>query len=203
MSSMLTDQKPRTLPISVPQYRTLVEHGHFDGQGGQIQLVRGKIVQMNSQGSGHSDPIDELEAWSHEVAAREFRIRIEKPLELERLCSSPEPDIAWVTPGRYTKAHPNASQVHLLIEVSHTSQAFDHGEKLRLYAEAGIAEYWIVDVAGRNVDVMRNLIGDRYQIRTKHDTTTRLLRFADPKQLWTLRDCLSDELVNCRRRQRP
>jgi Uma2 family endonuclease len=43
----------------------------------------------------------------------------------------------------------------LLIEVADRSLAYDRGEKAELYAEAGIADYWIVNVPGRTVEVLR------------------------------------------------
>lgn len=79
--------------------------------------------------------------------------------------SSPEPDLAWVTKGRYAAQHPTAQQVHLLVEVSKSSKEFDCGEKMRLYAEAGIPEYWVVDVVAKTVDVMRDPAKNDYKIR--------------------------------------
>ena len=43
----------------------------------------------------------------------------------------------------------------LLVEVAETSLAYDRSTKLRLYAEAGIAEYWIVDCTAESVEVHR------------------------------------------------
>ncbi|KAA1261397.1 hypothetical protein LF1_39440 [Rubripirellula obstinata] len=69
--------------------------------------------------------------------------------------SCPEPDIAWVTRRRYHDEHPSPDDIHLLIEVSHTRSRFDRTEKLQLYAESGVGEYWQVDVPGRMVTVHR------------------------------------------------
>jgi len=64
-------EMPETLPITVAQYRLLVEQGEFehrsiDGQRGQIELINGRIVRMLPQGPIHCDPIDELELWSQQ-----------------------------------------------------------------------------------------------------------------------------------------
>lgn len=61
--------------------------------------------------------------------------------------------MAWATRRRYHQQHPGPEDTHLLIEVSQTSSHFDRTEKLRLYAEAKIAEYWQVDVPNRIVTV--------------------------------------------------
>lgn len=157
---------PQTLPITTEQYQCLVDQGTFRGQKGQIELIYGKIVRMNPQGPVHADPIDELTEWSVREASKFFRIRIEKPIEIAKFNSTPEPDVAWVTRRRYAERHPAAEDVHLLIEVSHGSQAFDRGEKLRLYAEAGIPEYWIVDVPSRSLEILTRPAGGTFQQST-------------------------------------
>jgi Uma2 family endonuclease len=43
----------------------------------------------------------------------------------------------------------------LLIEVSDSTLAFDTGEKMQLYAQAGVKEYWVVNVRMKSVEVFR------------------------------------------------
>lgn len=154
---------PTTIPLTVKQYESLVERGDFDGFTGQIELIRGRIVHMNPQGPQHSDPIDFLSEWSFEHTKRQFTIRIEKPLLIPNANSCPEPDIAWVTRRRYADRHPLPEEVQLLIEVSYSSIDFDRTEKLSLYAEAGIQEYWQVDVPNRSVIVHREPSENKYR----------------------------------------
>ena len=168
MTTDVTNPMPRTLPITVDQYRMLVEQGEFADHFGQVELIYGKIIEMNPQGPRHADPIDELEEWSHLQADDCFRIRIEKPIEIPGLHSSPEPDVAWVTRRRYADQHPGPGDIHLLIEVSGSSKQFDRGEKRQLYAEAGISEYWIVDISLQTIEVMTQPAGKEYQQSTIH-----------------------------------
>lgn len=154
---------PTTIPLTVKQYESLVERGDFDAFSGQIELIRGRIVHMNPQGPQHSDPIDFLNEWSFEQSKRRFTIRIEKPIVIAHANSCPEPDIAWVTRRRYADRHPTPEEVQLLIEVSSSSLDFDRTEKLCLYAEAGIQEYWQVDVTNRSVIVHRESSENKYR----------------------------------------
>ena len=149
---------PTTIPLTVKQYETIVERGDFNAFTGQIELIRGRIVHMNPQGPQHSDPIDFLNEWSVFESKRRFTIRVEKPIVIPKANSCPEPDIAWVTRRRYPDRHPLPADVQLLIEVSYSSLDFDRTEKLSLYAEAGIQEYWQVDVTSRSVIVNREPI---------------------------------------------
>lgn len=180
MATGIEQLTPQTLPITVPQYRILVDQGVFEGQRGQIELINGRIVRMNPQGPIHSDPIDELESWSHQVAGDHFRIRIEKPIEISQLNSSPEPDIVWATRRRYFDRHPTPADIHLLIEVSASSRAFDRSEKLRLYAEADIVEYWIVDIASQSIEVFTLPQANEYQRSHQYVRTDEISRACLP-----------------------
>ena len=44
----------------------------------------------------------------------------------------------------------------LLIEVADTSVAYDTGTKAQIYAEAGVRDYWVVDIPGRKLHVFRD-----------------------------------------------
>ena len=51
---------------------------------------------------------------------------------------------------------PPASDIRLVVEISDSTLAYDQNEKGPLYAAAGIAEYWIVDVNTRRLLVYRD-----------------------------------------------
>ena len=65
----------------------------------------------------------------------------------------PEPDVLWLQPGRYRESHATAADVLLLIEVSDSSVGYDTGIRVEVYAEAGVSEYWVVDVGSRQMRV--------------------------------------------------
>jgi len=78
-------------------------------------------------------------------------------VEYERLIDlgAPEPDIAVVPGSRrdHSRAHP--SHPVLIVEVADSSLEFDRREKASLYARAGIADYWILDLGGQVLEVYR------------------------------------------------
>ena len=49
------------------------------------------------------------------------------------------------------------------MEVSDSTVTFDTGEKSSLYAAAGIADYWVIDVVNRRVVVHRGPTADAKQ----------------------------------------
>ena len=55
----------------------------------------------------------------------------------------------------------------MLIEVAESSLRYDRSTKLRLYADAGIPEYWLIDCAAESVDVFRTPEGGTYREVTR------------------------------------
>jgi Uma2 family endonuclease len=86
-------------------------------------------------------------------------LRIQQPLVAQDE-SEPEPDVALVPVGRYADRHPDRAL--LVIEVAESSLAYERETKGPLYASSGVAEYWIVDVIGRAIEVYAGPEGGRY-----------------------------------------
>jgi Uma2 family endonuclease len=96
----------------------------------------------------------------------EISIRVQTMLRIPSCNSAPELDLIWVKRRRYSRMHPEPADVLLLVEVAESTIAEDRGEKQEkqeLYAEAMIAEYWIVNLLNRTIEVYRNSTGGAYQ----------------------------------------
>jgi len=65
--------------------------------------------------------------------------------------SVPEPDLTLVPLADYSAAHPTSA--FLVIEIANSSLRKDRSIKAEVYASAGVPEYWVVDLAGRCVEV--------------------------------------------------
>lgn len=76
----------------------------------------------------------------------------------------PEPDAAVTAQPMtaYAARHPRPADLVLVAEVSDTTLRFDRSVKAALYARAGIREYWVMDIAGRQVFVHRQPAGEAY-----------------------------------------
>lgn len=160
--------------FSLEHYEHLVACGAFAGEFEQrVELLWGEIVEMAPIGPPHCDDLDRLARWSFEsTRGLPIRVRVQSPIRLPDAESEPEPDIAWVIERDYRDRHPNPEEVLLVIEVAESSLATDRGSKLAAYATAGIAEYWIVNLPDRVVEVCREPTGGGYANR-------RLLKSGD------------------------
>jgi Uma2 family endonuclease len=86
--------------------------------------------------------------------AKSAIVSIQNPVHLGAW-SAPQPDLCVLRPRPdfYTRSHPTPEDIFLIIEVSHTTIRYDAEVKAGLYAEAGIAEYWQIDIPSRKVIV--------------------------------------------------
>jgi Uma2 family endonuclease len=151
--------------FTLAHYEHMVEVGSFSGPfRKRVELLRGEIVDMSPIGTEHAETIDRLMEWSISVTAKQaIRVRIQNPIRIPASDSEPEPDVAWVARKNYSDRHPEPQETLLIVEVADTSLAVDRGEKLSVYAEAGIGEYWIVNLLDRHIEVYRKPSGKTYQ----------------------------------------
>ncbi len=172
-----------TVRRTLAEYDRMIEAGLFDGPTPRrAELIGGEIREMTPIGPAHDDAVTRLEYWSHDNAPRsEVLIRVQCSIGLPELQSAPQPDVAWVVRRDYRRHRPTAADVLLIIEVAESSLASDRGEKAELYATAGIAEYWLVDLTSQAVEVRRDPFGGQYRSLQTYtgDQELRPLRFTD------------------------
>jgi len=143
--------------FSLADYNHMIDCGAFaPPHDRRCELIRGEIRDMSPIGTEHGELVSYLNDWSHDVTSRDVvRIRIQDAIEIPELDSAPQPDVVWAPSKSYARQRPQAAEVMLLIEVAGSSLRDDLGEKATLYAEAGIAYYWVVDLPGRRVHIHR------------------------------------------------
>ncbi len=155
--------------LTLTQYDRMIAAGVFDGRERlRLEFIHGEIREMNPIGSRHEEVVDRLTEWSFaNLPKGNVRVRIQNSIGLPSLESAPEPDLAWVVRRDYSRGRPVAEDVLLVVEVADSSLGFDTGEKADLYAAAGIADYWVVDVAAGRIEVRREPVAGRYaSVRT-------------------------------------
>lgn len=165
--------------FSLAEYDRIVETGALDGR--HLELIRGEIRERAPIGPTHEDVVDLLNQWSFEHVSGKARIRIQQSVGLPELESAPEPDVGWVAPRSYRTGRPRSSDVFLIIEVAESSLAYDRGDKAAMYAEAGVQDYWVVNLRDRTVEVHRDPQGGKYLSVAAHRDQDEVRSLAFPE----------------------
>ncbi len=147
-------------PLRRQEYDQLVALGAFVDE--RIELLEGQLVPMSPIGPPHSSAVQTLTELLLPALLGRARVFSQSPFAALD-SSEPDPDVAIVPLGDYH--HEHASEAYLIIEVAQSSLARDRGQKQRIYARAGVPEYWIVDVEGRAIEVHREPGYEGYAVR--------------------------------------
>ncbi|PYN93989.1 MAG: Uma2 family endonuclease [Candidatus Rokuibacteriota bacterium] len=149
------------------EYYRMAEVGIL-GRRDRVELISGEIIEMSPIGRRHQAFVDNLGALLVLRLADRAIVRVQGPVALAD-DTEPEPDLTVLRrrPVPYKEREAWAEDALLIIEVADTSLAYDRSTKLRLYAEAGIPEYWVVDSAAETVDVYREPGAEGYRDVTR------------------------------------
>jgi Uma2 family endonuclease len=135
------------------EYERLVDLGVFAGD--PVELIGGHLIVAEPQNSPHATALGAADDALRAVLPPGFIVRAQMPMALDDE-SAPEPDLAVVSGRRadYGQGHP--TRAVLVVEVADSSLQFDRRDKGSLYARARIAEYWIVNLIDRVLEVHRD-----------------------------------------------
>jgi Uma2 family endonuclease len=137
---------------TVDQFHALGDLGCFEGR--RAWLINGVIIEEGPMNPPHRIALELTDNAMRAIFGTGWRVCVQMPLVLGQQ-TDPEPDIA-IVPGspRGLTAHPTTAV--LVIEVADWSLNHDITTKAELYATAGIADYWVLDVDGRRLLVFRD-----------------------------------------------
>lgn len=149
-----------------------------------IELVAGRLIVAEPQQGPHATAIDLTAEVLRQAFGAGWRVRIQLPLALG-FESEPEPDLAVVRGAArdFRSQHPTTAA--LVVEIADSSVRLDRGLKARVYARAGIPDYWIVNLVDRTVEVYRDPIREgrrrwRYRAVTTVPADERVVPLAAP-----------------------
>jgi Uma2 family endonuclease len=148
------DSMLRTRRLKRVEYDRLIEAAVFLPSD-KVELIDGLLVAREPQRSLHATGIMLANEALRAGFGAGWVVRVQLPIALDE-DSEPEPDLVVVrgTVRDFTRSHPNA--VALIVEVADSSLHFDRTDKASLYARAGVADYWIVNLLDAVVEVHRD-----------------------------------------------
>jgi Uma2 family endonuclease len=175
---MQTTESPLQLRLwTVDEYHRMAEAGIFEPSE-RVELLEGKIICILTKGISHRSAMGRTNKLLQNRLGNQACIAIQDPVKLNER-SEPEPDIAVVKidPLDYADHHPTPAEIYLIIEVADSSLKLDTEIKAKAYSQAGIKDYWVLDVVKRELIVFRNPTTEGYQnqeIITEHQNISPL-----------------------------
>lgn len=158
----------QTHRFTVSDYHRMAETGILEPRA-RVELIEGEIVDILPIGPFHSGSGYRLIRHFSRLAAGRWLVASQGPLRIDKH-NEPEPDLMLLRPAAddYTQNHPTPEDVFLLIEIADSSLDFDRKTKLPLYARAGIAEVWILNLPQKQLEVYRQPHRLEYETQSIH-----------------------------------
>ena len=138
--------------LSVRQYHDMIQAGVFS-PGDRVELIEGYLISMAAVGPPHSYSVGKANKLFTRVLPDDWHTRIQQPVTF--LKSEPEPDLCIVRGALedYRSRHPSPKEIGLLIEVPDSTLGYDRDLKCQLYANARVAQYWIINLIDYQLEV--------------------------------------------------
>ena len=150
--------------FSVDEYHRMIEAGVLT-ENDTSELLEGWIVLKIAHNPHHDFAVDKGNELLTALLPSPWRVRVQSAITTSD--SEPEPDlcVALGPALRYRDRHPGPNDIAILIEIANTTLAFDRTAKSRMFARAGIACYWIVNLIDRQVEVYTDPAGGAFASR--------------------------------------
>ena len=150
---MKSARRPRLHRWDCAQYEQLIEHGILD-EDDPIELLDGLLLVKEPQHSPHRTAVILVARALERAFDDGWFVQVQSPIALDAR-SMPEPDVCVIrgSPRDYVAAHP--ARPVLIVEVAESGLRLARGRKAIAYARAGIADYWIVNLVDRVLEVYR------------------------------------------------
>jgi len=157
-----TETRRRPYRLSVAKYEAMVASGAFTKQD-RFELIEGTLVEKMTKNPPHSVALVLCQGAIDQALPPGWHTRPEQPVSIPSRDSEPEPDVAvvWGQVRAYLDHHPGPADVALIVEIADSSLDDDRA-MAATYGGGGIPAYWIVNVAGRQLEVYGNPVGGAY-----------------------------------------
>ena len=128
----------------------------------RVELLEGEIIEMAPIGPRHLICVNKLTRYLNSQLDESIMVNTQNPIRLTNF-SEPEPDVSLIKDAEHLTEVPRSDATILAIEVADSTLDRDRTLKQKIYANANIPEYWIVNLPEDVVEVYRAPMGDKYQ----------------------------------------
>lgn len=187
-----TKPKPETLEVdaaevelarrrfTAAEFLRLVEIGVL-AEGDRVELIQGDLIEMSPIYITHISTLNRLVWLLSNALGKQVILSVQNPVQLSE-DNLPQPDVAIFRFQEefYSEQHAKPEDILLIIEVADTSLRYDQRVKSKLYGTAGIADYWIVNLPERQIEVYREPRPNGYRTVTTYAPGETLSPLAFP-----------------------
>lgn len=181
-----SDTTTRPRQFTRDEYLRMAEVGILT-EDDPVELIHGQIVEMSPENTPHRAAIIKLNrVFVEALDADRYAVQPQSTLPLDEH-NVPEPDLA-VLRGTPNELMDGELPVVLVVEVADTSLERDRTVKQRLYAQADVPAYWIVNLTARDLEVYSDPGGERYREHSTRSEAETVTLPTEGGELLTVRD---------------
>jgi Uma2 family endonuclease len=157
----------RRFVFTADAFHEMARTGLLGEDHSRLELLNGDIIEPAPIGLRHAAAVNRLTRVFSRNLPDLCLVRVQNPIRISHV-SEPLPDISIVRGSEldFLKSPPGPEDTLLIVEVADTTLAHDIGDKARVYARAGILEYWVIDLESSRLRIFRDPDGEEFrQIR--------------------------------------
>jgi len=163
------------MPVEITRRRFTADDYQRMGRVGilseddRVELIAGEIVAMTPIGPRHNAAVNRATRAMMAAVGDKAIVQVQGSVRLD-LYHEPQPDLVLLRPQAddYASRLPGPKDILLIVEVADSPSDYDRNVKSRVYAEAGIGEYWLADLAENAVFVYSGPQGGAYVSLAQH-----------------------------------
>jgi Uma2 family endonuclease len=201
MPDALTPTPESSAPLIPPRKRwTRAECALLESSGiweqQKLELIDGELISKMGQNPPHVILLSRMFEWLLQTMGPR-RVYSNAPIDVapeDNPTNEPEPDIIVRErpPAGIRTPNPQPGELSLVVEISDSSLRFDLTVKARLYARAGIVEYWVLDVSGSRLIVHREPSPGGYRSVVAYSETEKVAPLASPQHELAIGELFAD-----------
>ena len=180
---------------TIAAYRKLAVTGLFNDM--KTMLLHGELYTMAMPDPPHNLSLGLVADWLASAFGAGYHVRNQMAFDIGTH-NDPGPDLAVVVGSRRDYANRQATEAVLIVEVADSSLFIDTTTKAELYATAGVADYWVLDLEQRQLVVFhdpqplpKGLGATAYRTRLTLASTERVSPLAAPQASILVSELLS------------
>lgn len=173
-------------------YEQYLEAGRRGELPEKTELLEGMVFHIMPKSALHATILSILAKKLWSLLDSKFVVRPESPLKIPSLHSAPEPDIMVCRGSEADFWHEHPKTAELVVEIAVTSVNLDR-YKAKLYALAGVKEYWLLKVEERTLEIMTEPDTTRGSYQKSETVTGEVISRVLPQLRFALSEILPPE----------